>query len=35
LPSGSAPGAMRNLREQISQAIAIGDLIGDNVGKKQ
>jgi len=25
---------MRNLRDQISQAIAVGDLIGDNVGKK-
>jgi len=30
-----APGEMRNLRDQISQAIAVGDLIGDNVGKKQ
>jgi regulator of protease activity HflC (stomatin/prohibitin superfamily) len=30
-----APGEMRNLREQISQAIAVGDLISDNVGKKQ
>ena len=29
-----APGEMRNLREQISQAIAVGDLLGDNVGKK-
>jgi regulator of protease activity HflC (stomatin/prohibitin superfamily) len=29
-----APGEIRNLREQISQAIAVGDLIGDNVGKK-
>ena len=29
-----APGEMRNLRDQISQAIAVGDLIGDNVGKK-
>ena len=29
-----APAEIRNLREQISQAIAVGDLIGDNVGKK-
>jgi regulator of protease activity HflC (stomatin/prohibitin superfamily) len=29
-----APGEMKNLRDQISQAIAVGDLIGDNVGKK-
>lgn len=29
-----APGEMRNLREQISQAIAVGDLVSDNVGKK-
>jgi regulator of protease activity HflC (stomatin/prohibitin superfamily) len=29
-----APGEIRNLREQISQAIAVGDLIGDSVGKK-
>jgi regulator of protease activity HflC (stomatin/prohibitin superfamily) len=29
-----APSEIRNLRDQISQAIAVGDLIGDNVGKK-
>ncbi len=29
-----APGEMKNLRDQISQAIAVGDLISDNVGKK-
>jgi regulator of protease activity HflC (stomatin/prohibitin superfamily) len=29
-----APGEIRNLHEQISQAIAVGDLIGENVGKK-
>ncbi len=29
-----APAEIRNLREQISQAIAVGDLIGDSVGKK-
>jgi regulator of protease activity HflC (stomatin/prohibitin superfamily) len=29
-----APGEMRNLREQISQAIMVGDLVSDNVGKK-
>jgi regulator of protease activity HflC (stomatin/prohibitin superfamily) len=29
-----APGEMKNLRDQISQAIAVGDLIGDNIGKK-
>jgi regulator of protease activity HflC (stomatin/prohibitin superfamily) len=29
-----APSEIRNLRDQISQAIAVGDLIGENVGKK-
>src|SRR5579872_810897 len=29
-----SPSEIRNLRDQISQAIAVGDLIGDNVGKK-
>jgi regulator of protease activity HflC (stomatin/prohibitin superfamily) len=29
-----APGEIRNLREQISQAIAVGDLIGESVGNK-
>lgn len=29
-----APAEMKNLRDQISQAIAVGDLISDNVGKK-
>jgi hypothetical protein len=29
-----APGEMRNPRDQISQAIAVGDRIGDPVGKK-
>jgi regulator of protease activity HflC (stomatin/prohibitin superfamily) len=30
-----APSAIRNLREQISEAIAVGDLVGESVGKKQ
>jgi regulator of protease activity HflC (stomatin/prohibitin superfamily) len=29
-----APGELRNLRDQISEAIAVGDLVGTNVGKK-
>jgi regulator of protease activity HflC (stomatin/prohibitin superfamily) len=29
-----APSELRNLRDQISDAIAVGDLIGQNVGKK-
>jgi regulator of protease activity HflC (stomatin/prohibitin superfamily) len=29
-----APGEIRNLREQMSEAIAVGDLVGDAVGKK-
>jgi regulator of protease activity HflC (stomatin/prohibitin superfamily) len=29
-----SPGEMRNLRDQISEAIAVGDLVGENVGKK-
>lgn len=29
-----APGEMRNLRDQISEAIAVGDMVGENVGKK-
>jgi hypothetical protein len=29
-----APGEMRNLRDQISEAIAVGDMLGENVGKK-
>lgn len=29
-----APGEMRNLRDQIRQAIAVGDLEAGNVGKK-
>ena len=29
-----APGELRNLRDQISEAIAVGDLVGQNVGKK-
>jgi len=30
-----APGAIQNLREQISEAISVGDLVGSAVGKKQ
>lgn len=30
-----APGAIQNLREQISEAISTGDLVGSVVGKKQ
>ena len=29
-----APAEIQNLRDQISQAIAVGDLVGANVGKK-
>jgi regulator of protease activity HflC (stomatin/prohibitin superfamily) len=29
-----APGEMKNLRDQISQAIAVGDIVSDSVGKK-
>jgi len=29
-----SPSAIRNLREQISEAIAVGDLVGEAVGKK-
>jgi regulator of protease activity HflC (stomatin/prohibitin superfamily) len=29
-----APGEIQNLREQITQAIAVGDVVGGNVGKK-
>jgi len=29
-----APAELRNLRDQISEAIAVGDLVGQNVGKK-
>ena len=29
-----APGEIQNLRDQITQAIAVGDVIGNNVGKK-
>ena len=29
-----APGAIQNLRDQITHAISVGDLVGDNVGKK-
>jgi len=29
-----APGEMRNLRDQISEAIAMGDMLGENIGKK-
>ena len=29
-----SPSAMRNLRDQISEAIAVGDLVGEAVGKK-
>jgi len=29
-----APSEVRNLRDQISEAIAVGDLVGENVGKK-
>lgn len=30
-----APGAIQNLRDQISEAISVGDLVGSAVGKKQ
>jgi regulator of protease activity HflC (stomatin/prohibitin superfamily) len=30
-----SPSEIQNLRDQISQAIAVGDLVGTNVGKKQ
>lgn len=30
-----APGVIQNLREQISEAISVGDLVGSAVGKKQ
>jgi hypothetical protein len=30
-----APGSIQNLREQISEAISVGDLVGTAVGKKQ
>jgi len=30
-----SPSAMGNLRDQISEAIAVGDLVGETVGKKQ
>jgi regulator of protease activity HflC (stomatin/prohibitin superfamily) len=30
-----APGSIRNLRAQISEAISVGDLVGSAVGKKQ
>lgn len=29
-----APGEIQNLREQIAQAVTVGDVIGNNVGKK-
>jgi hypothetical protein len=29
-----SPSEIHNLREQISQAIAVGDLVSENVGKK-
>ncbi len=29
-----APDALRNLRDQISEAIAVGDIAGSSVGKK-
>jgi regulator of protease activity HflC (stomatin/prohibitin superfamily) len=29
-----APGEIQNLREQITNAITVGQLVGDNVGKK-
>ena len=30
-----SPNAIQNLRDQISEAIAVGDLVGESVGKKQ
>ena len=30
-----APASIQNLREQISEAISVGDLVGSTVGKKQ
>jgi len=29
-----APGEIQNLREQITNAISVGELVSDNVGKK-
>ncbi len=30
-----SPSEIQNLRDQITQAIAVGDLVGSSVGKKQ
>ena len=29
-----SPGAIQDLRQQITEAISVGELVGDNVGKK-